>query len=164
MELVKPGIGLLFWMLLSFSIVLILLRKFAWKPILSALKEREDGIQAALDGADDARKKIETATAEANKMIADGRKEKEQILKSAREELADYKQEQQLKINKQMAAQLESAKEEINQQKRAAVNELKSTVAELSIEIAEKILTKELEDDKRYDELINQKIKNLEIN
>jgi F-type H+-transporting ATPase subunit b len=164
MELVKPGIGLLFWMLLSFSIVLILLRKFAWKPILSALKEREDGIQAALDGAEEARKQIETATVEVDKMIAEGRKEKEQILKGAREELAEYKQQQQLKINEQMATQLEAVKEEINQQKRSAVSELKKTVAELSIEIAQKIISQELEDNNRYNELINQNIKKLEIN
>jgi F-type H+-transporting ATPase subunit b len=164
MELVTPGVGLLFWMLLSFTIVLIILRRYAWKPILSALKEREQGIQAALDGADQARKQIETAKSEADKMIEDGRKEREKILKSAREELAEYKQQQQLKINEQMAAQLTVAKEEINQQKRAAVGELKSMVAELSVDIAETILSKELEDDSRYSELINQNIKKLEVN
>ena len=163
MELVTPGVGLLFWMLLSFSIVLIILRRFAWKPILSALKEREEGIQAALDGADQARKQIETATLEADKMIEEGRKEREKILKSAREELAEYKQQQQVKINEQMAAQLAVAKDEINQQKRAAVGELKSIVAELSVDIAERILSKELEDTSRYSELINQNIKSLEI-
>jgi len=163
MELVTPGIGLLFWMLLSFSIVLVILRRFAWKPILSALKEREEGIQAALDGADKARKQIETATAEAEKMREEGRKERDKILKSAREELAEYKQQQQLKINEQMATQLATAKDEINQQKRAAVSELKSAVAELSIDIAEQIISKELEDDSRYSELINQNIKSLDI-
>ena len=61
MELVTPGIGLLFWMLLAFSIVLVLLKKFAWKPILTALKDREDSIQSALDKADEARKMSESA-------------------------------------------------------------------------------------------------------
>tara|TARA_B100001741_G_C16267187_1_gene465945 strand:- start:107 stop:601 length:495 start_codon:yes stop_codon:yes gene_type:complete len=163
MELVTPGVGLLFWMLLSFTIVLIILRRYAWKPILSALKEREESIQAALDGADQARKQIETATAEADKMIEDGRKEREKILKSAREELEEYKQQQQLKINEQIATQLAVAKDEINQKKRAAVGELKSMVAELSVDIAETILSKELEDNSKYNELINQNIKRLEV-
>ena len=69
MELVTPGIGLLFWMLLAFSIVLVLLKKFAWKPILTALKDREDSIQSALDKADEARKLSESANEDVEKMI-----------------------------------------------------------------------------------------------
>ena len=163
MELITPDIGLLFWMLLSFSIVLVLLKRFAWKPILTALKNREEGIETALAKAEEARKEISETNTRVSEMLSQGKLEKEKMLKIAREDIADYKKKEHLKIGEQIKTQLNSVTEEINQQKRAALDELKKSVAELSIEIAEKILKKELENENSHNELINDSIKNLEI-
>ncbi|MDC0189267.1 F0F1 ATP synthase subunit B [Flavobacteriales bacterium] len=164
MELVTPDIGLLFWMTTCFILLLFLLRKFAWGPILHALNEREDGIQIALKQAKEARVEVEQATMRASKLLDEAKKEKEHFLQLAKEELLEYKKEQQSKINAQITAQLNNVNEEILQQKRAAVEDLKASVAELSIEIAEKIIKKELDGKDQYNALIKQSVENLELN
>ena len=163
MELVTPGIGLLFWMLFAFSIVLVLLKKFAWKPILTALKEREDRIQDSLIQAEETRRKTESANSDIEKMLIEAKEEKDILLKQAREEIAEYKKAKKDQIKSQVNLQLDSAKEEIAQQKRMALEELKGVVAALSVEIAEKILTKELDNENRYNELIKENVKNLDV-
>ena len=164
MDLVKPDIGLLFWMTTCFILLLLLMRKFAWGPILKALNEREQGIQAALNEAEDARKEISEATSKVAQILEEGRAKKEALIKAVKEELLEYKAEQKDKINTQIESQLESARQEIIQQKRAAVDELKNKVAELSIEIAEKIIKKELEDEGQQNQLIKDSIENLDLN
>jgi F-type H+-transporting ATPase subunit b len=163
MELVKPDIGLLFWMTTCFILLLVIMKKFAWGPILKALKEREEGIQSALEEAEEAKKQISEATLKVEKILEEGKKEKEQLVKKTQLELSEYKQEQESKINIQIQGKLDSASEEINQQKRAAIEELRASVAELSIEIAKKILNKELENEAQHDALIKQSVNELEI-
>tara|TARA_Y100001968_G_C19201650_1_gene640280 strand:- start:143 stop:634 length:492 start_codon:yes stop_codon:yes gene_type:complete len=163
MELVKPDIGLLFWMTTCFILLLVLMKKFAWGPILKALNEREQSIQTALDQAEEAQKQISEATSKVAQILEQGKKEKEKLIKETQIELSEYKKEQQSKINTQIDAQLNSAKEEIAQQKRAAIGELKNTVAELSIDIAEKILKKELENPNQHNSLIMDSVEDLEI-
>lgn len=163
MELVTPGVGLLFWMLFAFSIVLVLLKKFAWKPILSALKEREDRIEASLIKAEETRQKTESANLDIEKMISQAKEERNSLLRQAKEEIAEYKKDQKAQIKSQIDLQLDSAKEEIAQQKRMAMEDLKGVVAELSIEIAEKILKQELDNEQKYNELIKENVKKLDI-
>ncbi|MAZ58091.1 MAG: ATP synthase F0 subunit B [Flavobacteriales bacterium] len=163
MELVKPDIGLLFWMTTCFILLLVLMKKFAWGPILKALNEREQGIQTALDQAEEAQKQISEATSRVAQILEEGKKEKEKLIKETQIELSEYKKEQQSKINIQMDAQLKSVKDEIAQQKRAAIGELKNTVAELSIDIAEKILKKELENPNQHNSLIMDSVEDLQI-
>ena len=163
MELVKPDIGLLFWMTTCFILLLVIMKKFAWGPILKALKEREEGIQSALEEAEEAKKQISEATLKVEKILEEGKKEKEQLVKRTQLELSEYKQEQENKINIQIQGKLDSASEDINQQKRAAIEELRASVAELSIEIAKKILNKELENEAQHDALIKQSVNELEI-
>ena len=163
MDLVTPDIGLLFWMTTCFIILLVLMKRFAWGPILTALNAREEGIQAALDQAEEAQKQISEATSKVVQILEEGKKEKEKLIREAQIELSEYKKEQQNKINTQIDAQLKSAKDEIAQQKRAAIGELKNSVAELSIEIAEKILKKELENPNQHNSLIMDSVEDLEI-
>ena len=163
MELVKPDIGLLFWMTTCFILLLVIMKKFAWGPILKALKEREEGIQSALEEAEEAKKQISEATLKVEKILEEGKKEKEQLVKRTQLELSEYKQEQENKINIQIQGKLDSASEDISQQKRAAIEELRASVAELSIEIAKKILNKELENEAQHDALIKQSVNELEI-
>ena len=164
MELVKPDIGLLFWMTTCFIILLFLMKKYAWGPILAALHEREQGIQDALDNAEGAKKEIAEATSRVEQMLSEGKAEKEGLIKLAKEELMEYKNVEQQKINNQISIQIQTAKEEIEQQKRAAVSELKNKVAELAIEIAEKIIKKELRDQSAHNELIKNSVEDLELN
>ena len=163
MELVTPDIGLLFWMLLSFSIVLLILKRFAWKPILTALKNREDSIEEALEKAELAREKTEQAKTEVEKMIIEGRVEKEGLLKQAKEEIATYKRQAKAKVDEQMSLRLKTVNQEIDQQKRVAIEDLKTTVASLAVEISEKILKRELDDTRVHDDLIKDSIKTLDI-
>ncbi len=163
MELVKPDIGLLFWMTTCFIILLFLMKKYAWGPILNALHEREEGIQAALNQAEAARKEISEATSRAAELLEEGKREKEKLVQDTQSELLEYRNEQQQKIDKQMASQLNAVKEEIIQQKRAAMHELKNNVAQLSVEIAEKIIKSELENKDRSDQIIKESVGNLEM-
>lgn len=162
--LIEPSIGLLFWMTTCFILLLVLMKKFAWGPILKALSERERGIQAALDQAEEAKKEISEASSRVAKILEDGKVEKENLIKAAQAELAEYKKTQQEKINIQIESQLGSAKEEIEQQKRAAIDELKVKVGELSLEIAEKIIKKELEKEGQHDQLIKDSVESLNFN
>jgi F-type H+-transporting ATPase subunit b len=163
MDLVKPDIGLLFWMTTCFILLLVLMRKFAWGPILKALDEREQGIQLALDQAEAAKKQIAEATEKVTEILQKGRAEKEELIKATQADLAEYKQEQQTKINAQIESKLDAAKQEILQQKRAALGELTQKVGELSVEIAEKILEKELENHTQSNSIIENSLKGLEI-
>ena len=163
MELVKPDIGLLFWMTTCFIILLFLMKKYAWAPILKALNEREEGIQAALNEAEDAKRQIAETTLRVEEILKEGKIEKEKLIKATQQELSEYKQQQQDKINTQIESKLDAAKEEILQQKRAALNELKNTVGEFSIEIAEKILEKELDNKAQHNQMIVDSLKGLEI-
>ena len=163
MELVTPGIGLLFWMLLSFSIVLVLLKKFAWKPILNTLEEREDSIQKALASAEQARSEVAELKSQKEQILNDAKLEREKIIRLAHEETSAYKQEQKIKIDEQFKLKVSSAIDEINQQKRSAMEDLKKTVAEMSVDIAEKILEKELENVEQHNSVISDSVKGLDI-
>ena len=163
MELVTPGIGLLFWMLLSFSIVLVILKKFAWKPILKTLEEREDSIEEALMSAEKARSEFAELKEQKEQILNDAKLEREKMIRLAQEETSNYKQEQKIKIDEQFKAKIGSAIDEINQQKRAAMEDLKKTVAEISVDIAEKIIEKELENSEQHNELISESVKGLDV-
>ena len=164
MELVTPGIGLLFWMLLMFGVVLWVLKKFAWKPILNALKNRELSIQEALMTAENARKEMETLKAENEKIIAEARAERDQILKDAKgvkEEIINQAKKEAAEEAKKM---LQAAKENIKNEKESAIQEIKNQVTELSIDIAERVLREELADKKNQKELIGKWMKDIELN
>ena len=164
MELVKPDIGLLFWMTTCFILLLVLMKKYAWGPILKALSEREERIQTALDQAEEAKRQISEATSKVALILEEGKVEKENLIKETQSELLIYKKEQENKIHVQIESKLVNAKEEIIQQKREAIIELKNSVAELSIEIAEKILEKELENKAQHNTIITESVRRLKIN
>ena len=144
MELIKPDFGLVFWSLVTFAILLFVLRKFAWKPILGAVEDREEGIKSALASAENARKEMENLHADNERILQEARAERELMLKDARDMknkiVSDAKEEAQIQANK-MIAQAQSA---IESEKKAAMAELKSHVAGLSLEIAEKVVRNEL--------------------
>jgi F-type H+-transporting ATPase subunit b len=138
------SIGLFFWQLILFVGLVLLLKKFAWKPILGAVNEREEGIKTALASAEDAKKEMQNLNASNEQLLKDARAERDALMKDARDikdkMIADAKEE-----TKEITAKLiENAQASIVQEKQAALAELKKQVAELSIGIAETVIKKEL--------------------
>ena len=164
MKLVTPDIGLLFWMLVSFSIVLFLLRKFAWKPILASLKSREESISEALNTAKKAKEEMALLKADNEKLLQQARAEPDAMLKEARDTkdaiISESKSKAQAEANKIMA----SARETINTEKNAAIADLKNQVASMSIDIAEKILRQELSRDEKQKSLMENLMRDVSLN
>ncbi len=164
MELVNPGIGLIFWMTLAFGIVLWLLGKYAWKPIMKSLHEREDSIDKALHQADQARKDMEGLKISNEELLKEAKEERDGIMKQAREIKDKLIEDARVKANLEAGRIVESAKETIQNEKMAAMVELKNQIAELSIEIAEKLLEHELSDKKKQKAYVEQLIKEAKLN
>ena len=164
MDLITPQIGLIFWMVVTFVTVLFILKKFAWKPILAALSEREKNIQEALDTAKKAKEEMAALKSDNECLIQEARAERDKMLREARDTkdaiIAESKSKAQAEANKIMA----SARETINTEKNAAITELKNQVAAMSIEIAEKILRQELSNDEKQKALMANLIKDISVN
>ena len=145
MDLVTPDIGLIFWTTVSFAILYFVLSKFAWKPILGAVNEREKSIKESLSAAEKAKEEMANLKADNEKILNEAKLQRESLLKEAREIkskiIADAESEATEKANKL----IESAKNAIQTEKSVAMKELKNTVVDLSLDIAEKLLSKELD-------------------
>ncbi|NQU86123.1 MAG: F0F1 ATP synthase subunit B [Mariniphaga sp.] len=164
MELVTPGLGLVFWMVISFSVILFILKKYAWKPILKALKEREITIDNALKSADKAKEKMEQLKADNEKIIKEAKNERDNLLKDARQVKEKIISEAKEKANSEAKKIIEDAKVKIENEKEAAVDEIKNQIAGFSVEIAEKILKKKLEKSKDQKDLINELVDEIKLN
>ncbi len=160
MDLVTPGFGLVFWTIITFLFLLFILRKFAWKPILGAVSDREASIKDALASAEEAKKEMASLQADNQKLLQEARAERESMLKEAREMKAkmigDAKGEAKAEAEK-MIIQAQAA---IDAERKSAIADLKGQVAALSVEIAEKVVKSELSDKKKQlglvDEMLGQ--------
>lgn len=156
--------GLFFWQVLIFVGLILLLKKFAWKPILDAVNDREEGIKNALLAAENAKKDMQNLKADNEKLLAEARAERDLMLKEAREikekMIADAKSEAQV----QGAAMIESAKATIESEKNAAMAELKNQVSSLSLEIAEKLLKEELSNKEAQTKLVEKMLGDAKLN
>lgn len=164
MDLVTPQIGLLFWTVLIFLILVFLLAKFAWKPILNMVEERTKNIEDALNSAENAKKEMAGLKAENEQIMKEARAERDKIVREAREMKDKIIEESKETAKAEADKILAQARKLIDDEKRAAMNELKDQVASLSIEIAEKILTKELSDKKKQAELIDDILQQSNLN
>jgi len=164
MELVNPGIGLIFWMTLAFGAVLWILAKYAWKPILKSLKDREDSIDQALHEADKARQEMKLLKFSNEELLAEAKEERDKLLKQAREIKEKLIEDARLRANEESNRIIESAREAIQNEKMAAMIDLKNQIAKLSIEIAEKILERELDDNVKQKDYVDQLIKKADLN
>jgi len=164
MELVKPEFGLIFWMTLSFLIVFFLLKKFAWKPILDSLRERETSIDDAINAAKKARDEVSNMKAENERILQEARNERDIMLKQARETKEMIVNEARGKATTEADRLIAIAREAITNEKMAAITELKNQVATLSIEIAEKIIRQQLSTDEKQKALVNDLLKDVKLN
>jgi len=164
MGLVTPDFGLVFWMVLSFGIVLFILKKFAWKPIMLSLKARENSIDDALKSAEKAREEMTKLHSDNSKILQEARAEREIMMKDAREMkeriISDAKKYADVEANKM----IENAKIQIINEKNAAVNEIRQQVIVLSVEIAEKILLKNLDSDSKQKDYLESLVKDVKLN
>jgi F-type H+-transporting ATPase subunit b len=164
MELITPNPGLLFWMILCFLIVWAILRKYAWKPILTALKNREKSIENALNSAEKVKAEMEKLQADNLKLLAAARMERDQLLKDARQMkekmIEDAKGQAQIEAKKLV----DTARESINNEKKAALREIKDLVATLSLQVAEKIMKDKLSGQSNQSEYIDKLLKDVKLN
>jgi F-type H+-transporting ATPase subunit b len=164
MELVTPEIGLIFWSALSFLVLLFILRKFAWKPILNSVNDRESSIKDALAEAENARLEMQNLQADNERILKEARLERETMLKEARELknkiVTDAKDEAQVQASKM----IEQAQTAIQSEKKAAMAELKNHVAGLAVEIAEKVVRDELSNKGKQLELVESMLDEAKLN
>ena len=159
MELVQPGIGLIIWMTVAFSILLWILAKFAWKPIMKGLKEREDSIDEALNAANTAREEMKELKFSNEQLLKEAKEQRDIILREARQVKESIIEEAKEKAGAEANRIVEGAKESIQNEKMAALTEMKNELATLSIDIAEKILKEELESKDKHKALIDRLVK-----
>jgi F-type H+-transporting ATPase subunit b len=164
MQLLLPDPGLFFWMIIVFVIVVLLLGKFAWKPILKMIKEREDSIEGALKSAEKAKEEMRNLKSDNEKILAQAQSERDAMLKEARQIKDSIVGEAKGKAKEEADKILSAAREAIQNEKMAAITELKNQVALLSIDIAEKILKRELSDENKQKELIGDLLKDTKLN
>jgi F-type H+-transporting ATPase subunit b len=157
------SIGLFFWQTLLFIALVLLLWRYAWKPILNAVNDREEGIKNALAAAEDAKKEMQNVTADSEKLLKEARSERELMLKEAREIkdkiVSDAKEQASVegdKLIKQAQATIES-------EKKAAVTDIKNQVAELSVEIAEKIIKEQLANKDKQLKLVDNMLDDIKL-
>ena len=157
------SIGLFFWQTIIFVILIFLLKKFAWSPILKAVNDREQGIKEALDSAEAAKKEMQSLQADNEKIMKEARAERDSLLKEARDLKNSMISQAKDEAKSEAQKIIESANEAILNEKNAAVSDIKKQVASLSIEIAEKLLKEKLSDDNKQMKIVEDLIKDVKL-
>jgi F-type H+-transporting ATPase subunit b len=164
MDLLTPELGLFFWTLLAFLAVFFILKKFAWKPILKALTERETGIAQSIASADRVKKEMAQMQNESEKLMQSAREERSAMLKEAKDAkdriVNEAKDQAKLEANKIIA----EAAQQIHQQKMAAITDVKNQIGILAVEVAEKVLRQQLSTDQAQNNYANQLAQEINLN
>jgi F-type H+-transporting ATPase subunit b len=164
MDLLIPEVGTIFWTLIVFSIAFTILAKYAWKPLLSALKQRDDSIAQALQAAETAKKEVSQLHVESEKILAEAKAERDKILLEAREFKETMLSDAREQAKKDGHKLIEDAKEAIKAERAAAIQDIKKQVSELSVAISEKILLHELSDPAKQKEIIEKSLVDVKFN
>lgn len=164
MDLVTPSLGLIVWSSLAFFLLIVLLRRYAWDPILVSLRTREKTIEDSLLAAESARDEMKKLNQESERLIHEAKLERENILKEAKEMKNSILEEARHAAKSEGARMVEKAKQEINSLKLAALGEVKNQVTLLSLEISEKILRKKFAEPKEQEEIIADFLDKVKLN
>jgi F-type H+-transporting ATPase subunit b len=164
MELITPGLGLIFWMTLAFLLLVYILGKFAWKPILQMLKERETSIHDALNSANLAREEMKQLKFSNEQLLQEAKNERDTLLNGARKVREKLLEEARIKASEEASRIVESAKASIHNEKMAAMTEIKNQIAEASLTIAKFILKRELSDPQKQEEYVQELLKEVKFN
>lgn len=164
MDLLTPSIGLVIWSTISFLLLLVLLRKFAWTPILTSVKDREQRIDDAVKQAEVARQEMAKLTAENERLLNEAREERAIIIKEAKavgdKLIADSREKAGVEFSKKVA----DAAREIENQKQAALTDVKNYAGKMALEIAEKVLKKEFSDPQKQQSYASELVDDLKLN
>jgi F-type H+-transporting ATPase subunit b len=164
MELLVPEFGLVIFQTIAFLLLMFILSKFAWKPVLAAIKEREQSIDEALSKAELAKQEMARLTSQNEELMKTARAERDQMLKEAKSLKDNIVNEAKTQAQAEGAKLIEKARIEIENQKKTALFELKSQVSSLSIEIAERVLREQLKDKSTQEDLVANLLKDVELN
>ncbi|MBN2482005.1 MAG: F0F1 ATP synthase subunit B [Bacteroidales bacterium] len=164
MDLLIPEIGIIFWMIISFSIAFFILAKYAWKPIVNALKERDTSIAEAIKDAEKARLEVSRLQTESEKILSQAKDESDKIIQEARDFKESVLSEANELAKKQTHKMIEEARKAIINERTAALYEIKKQVSELSVAISEKILMQELKDPDKQQKLIEKSLSEMKFN
>ena len=164
MDLVTPGFGLIFWTSVVFIILLVLLKRMAWTPILNNVDARNKSIEEALEAAKNARDEMSNLKADNDRILKEARAERDEMLKEARELKANIISEAKNTAKDEADKMIASAKVVIENEKAGAISELKNTVGSLSVDIAEKVLRAELKDVDKQNAFIADMLKDIKLN
>jgi len=162
--LISPGLGTIVWMMISFGILVFILAKFGWPMILKSLKKRETAIADSLNEAAKAREEMATLVAHNEELLRQAKIERDEMLRAARNVCEQMKEDARNEAKEEAARIVDAARESINYEKLKAVHELKNQVANLSIEIAEKLIRAELSDKTKADTLIAKELELMKLN
>lgn len=164
MELITPALGLFVWTLVAFIIVFLILKKFAWKPILNMLSERETGIAHSIAAAEKVKVEMSEMKAENERLLQTAREERSSMLKEAKEAkdriINEAKEQAKLEANKIM----EEARFQIENKKNAALTEVKNEIGNMAVAVAEKMLRKELDPAQKQADYINMLANEIKLN
>jgi F-type H+-transporting ATPase subunit b len=163
-SLVSPGVGTIFWSALIFGLFFLILAKFAWKPILSAVKERDEMIKGSLESAAKAREEMLKLQSDNEAILRKAREEREGILKEAREVRDKIISEAKGKATEEAEKLIEKARVGIESEKRKALSEIHDQVTTLSVDIASKLLGEKLKQTGEQEKLIDNYLKEIEFN
>ncbi len=162
--LISPGIGTFVWLLVSFGILAFILMKWGWPMILDALKKREEAIAASLNEAAKAREEMKNLVAHNEELLRQAKMERDEMLRNARLASEQIVEDARTKATAEADRIVEAARENINYEKMKAMTELKNQIANLSIEIAEKLIRAELSDKPKADALIQKELEMAKLN
>lgn len=164
MNLITPSFGLLFWMLLGFGILFFILAKFAWPIIIKAINRREAYITEQLNAATKAREEMKNLKSEHEALLVKAKEERDAILAEARKMSEKLYEDAKAKSAREAQLMIDEAKQTIHFEKMKAITDIKNEIAQMSIEIAEKVLTEELSDKQKQEELVAKWVKDVSIN
>lgn len=164
MDLITPSFGLLVWMLIGFGILFFILAKFAWPIIIKAINKREAYINEQLNAATKAREEMKNLKSEHEALLVKAKEERDAILAEARKMSEKLYEDAKAKSARESQLMIDEAKQTIHFEKMKAITDIKNEIAQMSIEIAEKVLTEELSDKQKQEELVAKWVKDVSIN
>ncbi len=164
MDLLIPDYGLLFWQLVVFSVVLTILAIYVWKPVTEALRRRESIIEDSIRSAELAKEEMMQIKADNEMILKEARVQRDQLLKDANNVANNIKEDAKLETSKISQKMISDAKDIIESEKNAALDEVKNLVSTLSLNIAEKLIREKLKNDKSQQQLIEKFLKEVKIN
>jgi F-type H+-transporting ATPase subunit b len=164
MDLITPNFGIIFWQTITLLFVLVILGKFGWKPILQILKQRETHMEEALKGAEEAKQLLIQMRAEQDKLLENSSREREKIINDAVASKNDILEAAQIEARQLSDKVLKEAREVINTEKQIAFDKLKHEIFLISIQVAEKLVAKELNTENKQEELVRRLVKEIHLN